>query len=537
MRLTNPIMLAATLCCLAVCTSQGLAQGDRTRTFDEAAVSLVRQLEEASAELTQLREAMTPEKIKLGSELSALEEQLRSLRAEFQDSSRRETVEDIRIAGLESEIKNAEARSTFLRGNLDDFRRKTGARLHIAEMRRYSELLERARSAAENPSLTESEVYEAQLAVLDAAMTRLDEGVGGSLLKGRAVDLNGIVTEGVFALIGPAAIFRSNDGLDVGLAEERLNPLEPTIARFADEEQVEIAKAVVETGRGSFPLDPTLGDASKIAETNETFLEHVQKGGMVMIPIFAMAFLALVVAIWKWLSLSFVKRASRKQVAELIQAVESRDEENAQHKARAIGGPIGRMLSAGVENLRQPRELIEEVMYEVVLKTRLKVQSMLPFIAICAASAPLLGLLGTVTGIINTFKLLTIFGSGDVGSLSGGISEALITTKFGLLVAIPSLLLHAYLTRKAKRLVGEMETTGIEFINQVSKTPLDPEPKRSRQAHDEVAAPVAIDAALVREQVQEILGDLLGPLTAQQDRPEVIVPDEDFAFQDPPQLR
>jgi Mg/Co/Ni transporter MgtE len=76
-----------------------------------------------------------------------------------------------------------------------------------------------------------------------------------------------------------------------------------------------------------------------------------------------------------------------------------------------------------------------------------------------------------VTGIINTFKLITVFGSGDVKTLSGGISEALITTEFGLIVAIPSLLLHAFLSRKARGMIARMEKTAIGFINQVNKIP------------------------------------------------------------------
>jgi biopolymer transport protein ExbB len=256
----------------------------------------------------------------------------------------------------------------------------------------------------------------------------------------------------------------------VGTAEQRLGSLEPAVIAFANPEDAAAASALVETGDGTFPLDPSLGSAHKVEATEESLVEHIRKGGPVMIPIFAMAGLALLVALSKWVGLSTNRKPSRKRVYALLDAVERRDEEGAREAVAAIPGPTGRMLSAGVAHLGEPRELIEEVMYETVLTTRLKVQRFLPFIAICAASAPLLGLLGTVTGIINTFKLITVFGSGDVKTLSGGISEALITTEFGLIVAIPSLLLHAFLSRKARAIVSRMETSAVAFVNQVSRT-------------------------------------------------------------------
>jgi biopolymer transport protein ExbB len=70
---------------------------------------------------------------------------------------------------------------------------------------------------------------------------------------------------------------------------------------------------------------------------------------------------------------------------------------------------------------------------------------------------------------MNTFSLITIYGTGDVKTLSSGISEALITTEYGLIVAIPSLLLHAYLSSKAKKIVNRLETTGISFVNEMAK--------------------------------------------------------------------
>ena len=88
--------------------------------------------------------------------------------------------------------------------------------------------------------------------------------------------------------------------------------------------------------------------------------------------------------------------------------------------------------------------------------------------ALTAAAAPLLGLLGTVTGMIKTFTLITIFGTGDAKSLSSGISEALVTTELGLIVAIPSLILHGLLSRMAKQKIANLEQISVSFINGIT---------------------------------------------------------------------
>jgi biopolymer transport protein ExbB len=128
------------------------------------------------------------------------------------------------------------------------------------------------------------------------------------------------------------------------------------------------------------------------------------------------------------------------------------------------------MLATGIEHIDEPKDLVEEVMYEEMLTTRMSVSKLTPFLAVCASTAPLMGLLGTVTGIINTFKLITVFGSGDVKTLSGGISEALITTELGLVVAISALVLYAFLSRKAKSITDNMEQIAILFMNRATRS-------------------------------------------------------------------
>jgi biopolymer transport protein ExbB len=130
-----------------------------------------------------------------------------------------------------------------------------------------------------------------------------------------------------------------------------------------------------------------------------------------------------------------------------------------------VDGPFGDVLLAGVQHAREEKELLEEVLYEKLLGAQPKLERMLAFVALTAAAAPLLGLLGTVTGMIRTFKLITVFGTGDAKQLSSGISEALITTEFGLYIAVPALLAHALLARLAKGKLSDIEQTSVAFVN------------------------------------------------------------------------
>jgi biopolymer transport protein ExbB len=427
-----------------------------------------RQLEESLAELNQLRQQVLNEKIPLSRKLKTLESKLIEVRLEQQQASRRLDSTTLDLSNLNAEIKSRREEATYLSNLLSEYIRNFESRLHIAELQRYRDLLEAARLAPENRELSAQEIYQTQAALVIASLDRLHDALGGTRFEGTAVEPNGVVKSGMFVLVGPAALFRSDDGQHIGTAEQRLGSREPAIIGFRTADHAEAAEQLITTSSGQFPLDPTLGNAHKIESTKETLWEHVQKGGPVMLPIFGLAGAALLVALYKWFSLLFLRKPSRQQIRAVLDAVAQHDEAAARQQVERIRGPIGSMLAAGVEYLREPRDLIEEVMYEEVLTTRLRLQNMLPFIAICAA-APLLGLLGTVTGIINTFKLITVFGTGDVKTLSGGISEALITTKFGLIVAVPSLLLHAFLSRKARSAIDQMEKAAIAFANQVSK--------------------------------------------------------------------
>ena len=164
--------------------------------------------------------------------------------------------------------------------------------------------------------------------------------------------------------------------------------------------------------------------------------------------------------------LSF-KTPQPEDVQHVLTHLANGDLANARTAAALNPGAGGVLLLTGVEHADEKRGTLEEILYEKILAARPKLERFLPFIALTAAAAPLLGLLGTVTGMIKTFNLITIFGTGDAKSLSSGISEALVTTELGLIVAIPALILHGLLARMARQKIGDMEQTAVGFINGV----------------------------------------------------------------------
>jgi biopolymer transport protein ExbB len=458
-----------------------LAAQQNPGNFDEVARSVQQQLETSLAELTQQREQQAAEMVPLQRRLSELEAELTKVRTEYQQAARALDTRTLDLSNLRNEIKTRSDESNYINNLLSEYLRNFESRLHIVEQKRYDAPLGKAKMALENRALSPEQVFAAEVELLTASLGRLEDALSGSKFDGTAVDNGSTVQTGSFVLVGPIAVFRSHDGSAVGTAEQRLGSLEPTIISLPTPELQAAAAELVSTGQGALPVDPTLGNAHKIVATQETLLEHFLKGGPVMYPMGVLAGLALLVALLKWLALSFVRSPRAKHVQELLAAVSRRDRAGAEAAVAKMRGPAGAMLQAGVEHIDEPRELVEEVMYETVLETKLRLNSWLPFVAITASSAPLLGLLGTVTGIMNTFTLMTAFGSGDPKVLSSGISEALITTETGLYIAIPSLMLYALLSRKSRRIQDRMEQLAVSFANQLGKTPMVATPPPAEQ--------------------------------------------------------
>jgi biopolymer transport protein ExbB len=442
---------------------------DQQPSFDRTRQQLEQDLTTALAELSQLREKIQTDLVGLGQQQSGLEQQVSAAKADLLAATRAYEQRSLELSTLVNEEKSLDSSVSYLSNLFGEYTNNFESRLLLPEMQRYGAALEAAKLAPSNSNLTQAEIFAAQVGLLGTSLDRIEESFGGLRFDGRAVDDRGLVLEGTYVLVGPLGVFTAKDGQSTGTAETRINSNEPALIAFQDPLDGDATRDLATRGEGYLVLDPTMGNARKVEDTEETLWEHIVAGGPVMVPIFMLAAAALLVALYKWIGFALLGNPSRRRVDELMDAVETGDNAAALERAKQIKGPMGRMLRAGAEHLGEPKELIEEAMFEKVLTTKLRLNSMLPFIGVSASSAPLLGLLGTVTGIINTFKMITVVGSGDVKTLSGGISEALITTEYGLIVAIPSLLIHAMLTRKAKGILSRMEVEAVNFLRMVAK--------------------------------------------------------------------
>ncbi|WP_372806827.1 MotA/TolQ/ExbB proton channel family protein [Pontiella sp.] len=438
--------------------------------FAGPAPEMEQKLEAGLQELTGVRQAIGKEKLPMVKGLNALEDEVMIVRQEHQKVMRQLDSRNLDLNNLRSEIKTRKGEKSYISNLLGEYIRNFESRLHIAELDLYGDAIEAAVLAPDNTNLSDEEIFVQQTALVEASILRLQNVVGGTAFVGRAAGEDGMVKDGQFIVVGPVALFAATDGSMAGIAEQQLGSLEPTVMPFADPANAAMVAATVKQMQGDFPFDPSLGNARKIEETNETFKEHIRKGGMVAYVILGMFVLCVAVALVKWIQLALVPMPSEKAVQPVLRAMLVNDYPTAAAEIGKLKGPTAAMLASGIDHIAEPKELVEEVMYEEMLTTRMSVNRLTPFLAVCASTAPLMGLLGTVTGIINTFKLITVFGSGDVKTLSGGISEALITTELGLVVAISALVLYAFLSRKAKSITDGMEQVAILFMNRATRT-------------------------------------------------------------------
>ena len=218
------------------------------------------------------------------------------------------------------------------------------------------------------------------------------------------------------------------------------------------------------------PMDISRGGALNQLIHQLSLMDQIPKGGTIVWPILAILGLGTLISLER---IFFLLRRKIK-----LETVCSRIETQAEARNwdacaetcdQYSKNPVIRVIRSGVDNRDLPREDLENALQEAILKEIPPMERFLSTMGMLAAIAPLLGLLGTVTGMIDTFHVITMHGTGDPRMMSGGISEALVTTMLGLSVAIPIMLSHTLLSRAVENCVGMMEEKAMALINIVQK--------------------------------------------------------------------
>ena len=199
---------------------------------------------------------------------------------------------------------------------------------------------------------------------------------------------------------------------------------------------------------GIDPTGPTGGSLLANLIQTPSLAERAAQGREVGYAIIFVGLIGIGLAFWKLWSLYVLGRAVRAQAGS---------------KTLDIRNPLGRVLKIGEENFKKDIDTLELKLAEAIMAERPSIERGIGAVRIISVVAPLAGLLGTVTGMIVTFQMITLYGTGDPKLMAGGISQALVTTVLGLLVAIPTTLLHSFTASSAKGIISVLEeqSTGI----------------------------------------------------------------------------
>jgi biopolymer transport protein ExbB len=238
------------------------------------------------------------------------------------------------------------------------------------------------------------------------------------------------------------------------------NPDTGTVAELIRQPAARFLSTATELGRATsgvvtFGLDPSRGQLLGMLVQTPNLRERVDQGGTVGYIIIVLGLFAAVIAILRFIQLM------------IISAKVSSQKRNLQTANK--GNPLGRVLHVYHSNKGIDLESLELRLGEAVLKETPKLNRFNMLLKVIAVVAPLLGLLGTVTGMIITFQAITLFGAGDPKMMAGGISQALVTTVLGLVVAIPTVLLHTLVSGRSKALVEVLEEQATGMVAEYSE--------------------------------------------------------------------
>ncbi len=233
-----------------------------------------------------------------------------------------------------------------------------------------------------------------------------------------------------------------------------------------------------------------------VDDREQTVLEHLKSGGIIVWPIIGLGLLAILVFFERVFTLARLGIGTEKQIKSVLEHVAAGRVTDAEKACEGKSNCASKVMKVALKNRGICRADYESLVNETLLAQQNRLERFLQLLNVIAAVAPLLGLLGTVTGMIATFDVITTHGTGNPKLLSGGISEALVTTELGLIVAIPVLLLHAFLASWVDKISGNIERAALKLSAALNcgfaqKTTADDQDDTAASDQDDIGTPYA----------------------------------------------
>ncbi len=437
--------------------------------------TLQQALEKARADLEAEQEALAEDRRRFENQEAKLRERIEAILARCETTTReieqaRKDLETADQRHREAEAEQREARSDeadlrrLLFEKIEALQNRVKVGVPHGERGARLEVLERLRETVSEPGF---DLPHAMEIYLRQAIEEIRLGASRELYDTSVTTDEGRRVEATCFRIGKIfQAYRSAGGDHAALLVRGVGEEGGYTWKESGEAGDVVQKAIrSETGVYRLPMDVTLDISADRLSVSKDLLSTLASGGLVMIPLGLVALAGILLVLERALVLTLARPRTRQLEREVIGRVREGDPEGATEAAGRIRGPAASVLHAGLSARAGGRTAVEEAVEERAVRALPGLERFLSAIAALAAIAPLLGLLGTVTGMIATFDVITLFGTGDPRLLSGGISEALITTQVGLIIAVPLLLLHRILAGAVERSVTSMETLGVALVN------------------------------------------------------------------------
>lgn len=311
---------------------------------------------------------------------------------------------------------------------------------NAGRMAEIDTLVEKAAESSELPTLAEIRAWPAQMMIEMMGSAEVKKFNHNVRMNDGTVQPMDIVRIGDFGLVGDGKFLQLTTSGEVAeLQRQPSGRFTGTIAPFES----------ASSGILGLGIDPTRGQLLNLEIEKPTIEERLAQGGTIGYITLSLGVIGVLLAIFQWFYLFTVGNKVKKQV---------------KSEVADVNNPLGRVLAVYDQNRNVDVETLELKLDEAILKETPALERFLTAVKLISAVAPLFGLLGTVTGMIETFQAITLFGTGDPSQMAGGISAALMTTVEGLVVAIPTLMLHSFVSGASKGVVHVLEEQSAGII-------------------------------------------------------------------------